>query len=131
MTSTKPATLAKTPHDLATLFAQYLHAGDIDGLASLYDEDARMVTGPGQSITGMAAIRENLSGFLSLKPTIAFGNSVVVENGDLALVHAKWTLSGAGPEGAVELAGLTSEVVRKGADGGWRYLIDDPFSATE
>ncbi len=49
--------------------------------------------------------------------------------GDLALLHAEWTLKGTGPDGqAVELAGRTSEVVRRQTDGSWRYVIDNPYS---
>jgi ketosteroid isomerase-like protein len=29
---------------------------------------------------------------------------------------------------AVDLGGNTTEVVRRQADGTWRYVIDDPFS---
>lgn len=120
------ADTARTPSELSDLFAKYLGAGDLDSLASLYEEGATLVPQPGQVVSGIAAIREALSGFLAASPTITFGEPVVVEHGELALVHANFALKGG--DGAVLMTGLTSEVVRRQADGSWRYLIDDPYS---
>jgi ketosteroid isomerase-like protein len=54
----------------------------------------------------------------------------VVECGDLALTKSAWTIKAKSPEGeAVEMEGNGTEVLRRQADGSWRYLIDDPFFA--
>jgi ketosteroid isomerase-like protein len=37
-----------------------------------------------------------------------------------------WSIDGTGPDGEhVHLEGSASDVVRRGADGRWRYLIDN------
>ena len=42
----------------------------------------------------------------------------------------RWSIQGADANGApVELAGTTVEVVRRQADGSWRYAIDVPGEA--
>ena len=49
----------------------------------------------------------------------------------IALVVNGWTLEGTGPDGEpVRMEGQASDVLRRGADGGWRYLLDYPWAAT-
>lgn len=59
-------------------------------------------------------------------------NSVDVESaitGDTALTQNKWTMKATGPDGSpVDLAGQSAEVMRRQADGNWKFLIDNPWS---
>lgn len=120
---------AMSPTEMTPLFEEFLNAGDLESLAGLYEPGAVMAGAEGPVI-GIEAIRANLAGFLAMKPAMMFGNTTVLQSGDLALLHSTWTLSGSGPDGPVEMSGLTSEVVRRQADGSWKYIIDDPFSQT-
>jgi ketosteroid isomerase-like protein len=46
--------------------------------------------------------------------------------GDIAQIVLDWSIDGTGPDGEhVHLGGSASDVVRRGADGFWRYLIDN------
>ena len=46
--------------------------------------------------------------------------------GDVAQIVLDWSIDGTGPDGEhVHLGGSASDVVRRGADGLWRYLIDN------
>ena len=46
--------------------------------------------------------------------------------GDIAQIVVDWSIDGTGPDGEhVHLGGSASDVVRRGADGRWRYLIDN------
>jgi ketosteroid isomerase-like protein len=45
-------------------------------------------------------------------------------NGDLALTQSKWRLDIAGGD---PVEGTTAEVVRRQADGSWKYILDNPF----
>ena len=48
--------------------------------------------------------------------------------GDIALLIVDRSLRGTAPDGtAVDLQGTATDVVRRGADGVWRYAIDNPF----
>lgn len=118
---------AMSPKELAPLFEKFLNAGDLEGLAALYEADAVMASAEGP-VTGIAAIRESLAGFLDMKATMTFGNTTVLPMGDLVLLHSKWTGKATGPDGPVEIGGLTSEVARRQPDGSWKYILDDPFS---
>jgi ketosteroid isomerase-like protein len=52
------------------------------------------------------------------------------EEGNIALLHAQWHLTGTGPDGQpVALSGRTAEVVQQQPDGRWLYLIDNPHGS--
>ena len=53
----------------------------------------------------------------------------MVESGDMALLHSRWTLKGTAPDGSpVEMAMQGTEVVRRQVNGNWLFVIDNPFS---
>lgn len=121
---------AQTPEEVHKIFAEYFSAGDLEGIVSLYEPDATFVPQPGQSVSGTAAIREALKGFLALNGELKMEPARVIQAKDTALLFSKWTLKGTGPDGnAVELAGHTSDVVHRQTDGAWLMVIDNPFGA--
>ena len=51
--------------------------------------------------------------------------------GDYALVLNDYTIGGTDPDGApVETKGRSADVVHRGSDGGWRFLIDCLWAGT-
>jgi ketosteroid isomerase-like protein len=68
-----------------------------------------------------------LQSFVDAKPTLSMERSSVLQVGELALTTHAWKATGTGPDGPVELAGDAVEVVRRQADGTWRFVIDDPY----
>lgn len=125
MTTAEPVA-ATTPAQVSEIWGAAFNRGDIEGMMSLYTADCAFVADPSQVIHGTDGIRAVLEGFLALKGTITFSEATIVEHGDTALCHARWTATGTGPEGPVEMGGYTSEVVQRQADGTWKYVIDDP-----
>src|SRR5437763_3213050 len=120
---------AKQPEDMPATFETAFNTGNIEQVLALYEADAVIVPQPGQMVRGADAIREVLFGFLGLKLPIHIERKRVLVNGEVALVSSTWKLSGTGPDGSsVDLGGNTTEVIRRQADGTWRYAIDDPFS---
>lgn len=121
---------ARTPEGVHELFAEYFSAGDLEGIVSLYEPDATFLPQPGVAVSGTSAIREALKGFLALNGDLKMKPARVLQANDAALLFSKWTLRGTGPDGnAVELAGQTSDVVRRQADGTWLMVIDNPYGA--
>ena len=118
---------AQTPEEVDRLFGEYVNAGNAEGLVALYERGATLLTDAGPA-TGHAAIREWLTGFLTMKPRIEMNVEKVVEGGgDVAAVYNNWKLAATGPDGAaIELSGKATEIVRRQADGTWLFVIDDP-----
>ena len=119
---------ARSPEELDRLFSEALNAGNLEALAALYESQAALSPEPGTVVIGTKAIREALSRFLAAKPTIALANKLLAQTGDIALITAKWELSGTGPEGnAVKMSGQSVEVCRRQPDGHWLFVIDTPW----
>ena len=124
-----PAHIARTPEEVHRLWGETMNAGDLDGVVALYEPEASVVAQPGQVVTGTAAVRATLQGLLALTPRIEIAVREVAVAGELALLISPWTLTGSGPDGAVELTGTTSDVVRRQPDGSWKFIIDNPFGS--
>lgn len=106
------------PDEIDALFEKALSAGDLDALLALYEPAATFTVEPGKIVTGTDAIRDALSGFPALKPSIRLHPKVLGNAGDVALVSSSWVLEGTGPDGSpVALSGSSAEVVRRQADG--------------
>ena len=119
---------AQTPEQVHQLFAETLNAGDIDGLMALYEPEAVLVVQPGMTVTGTDQLREALGGFIALNGTISMTSLGAVTGTDIAFLADRWSLEGTGPDGQpVTLGGVTADVVRRGDDGVWRFVLDNPF----
>ena len=121
---------AKNPADVNHQVTAAINAGDIDAAVAMYEPGATFVAEPGKPVIGTAAIREVMTGFMAMKPTMTMEVPIVVESGDTALLHSRWTLKGTAPDGSpVEMEMQGTEVVRRQANGNWLFVIDNPFSA--
>lgn len=119
---------ARNPDEIDALFEKALNAGDLDALLALYEPTATFTVEPGKVVSGTAAIREALTGFLALKPSISLKPRILGNAGDVALVSSAWVLEGTGPDGKpVALTGTSAEVVRRQADGTWKFVVDSPW----
>lgn len=119
---------ARSPEEIDRVFERELNAANLEGLLALYEPTATFTVEPGKVVAGTAAIKEALAGFLALKPRIALSSRVLGNAGDVALVSSKWTLKGTAPDGAaVDLSGESAEVVRRQADGTWKFVVDSPW----
>lgn len=119
---------ARTPKGVYDLFVSAFNAGNLDAVMAMYESGASFVPEPGKLVTGAGAIRETMSGFLALKPTMSIEEPRVIPSGDLALISARWTLAGTGPDGnPVNLSGQSADVLRRQPDGTWLLVIDNPY----
>lgn len=116
---------ARSPADVDRLFGEYANAGDLDALVGLYEPTAVLAMVPGgPPLVGTAAIRDGLAGFLATKPRLEMNVVKVIRAGDdLAILYNDFRQTAPEP-----LAGKAIEVVRRQADGTWRFVIDDPFA---
>jgi uncharacterized protein (TIGR02246 family) len=118
---------AQTPDDIHRLFAEGINAGDPQAAASLFEEDAILVSDPNNIVRGRTAILDGLINLVSVKPRLTLNAARVVRNGDIALLYSDWTISATGPDGAIQTVDVRpTHVARRQSDGTWRIVIDDP-----
>ena len=108
---------AQTPEDLTRLFVERANAGDAEGVALLYEEDAVMAYPPGSVTVGREAIRELFERFLADTPHFEPEPPLpTLLSGELALTSTP-------PHDG---AGARAQVVRRQSDGTWLRVLDQP-----
>ena len=115
------------PAHIHVLFLEAFNAGDIDSLVALYEPDAVLVVN-GQPVAGQELIRNAYESFLARRPRMALKTrSAVMFDDSLAVLHGDWILEPSSTdETGKTTRGLSTEVVRRQADGSWRFVIDNP-----
>ncbi|MEU7028052.1 DUF4440 domain-containing protein [Streptomyces sp. NPDC046275] len=119
--------LAERPEEVPAVFAERFNSGDPAALAQVYEDGAVLVPRPGTPVTGpeLHAANHRLQ---QLGVPIEVRPRHVYRNGDLALLIVDWVIDGTGRDGRpVHVEGTATDVARRGPDGRWRYVIDNPF----
>ena len=111
---------ASLPEHLPNAFAAVFNSGDPARLDALYEPDAVFVDRTGRALTGDARIAAN-SAFQELGLPIEVTPRHVFAAGDIALLVVDWQI------GDGRITGTATDVARRGADGVWRYTVDNPF----
>jgi ketosteroid isomerase-like protein len=112
---------AKRPELASKLLEVCLKGDDVDGLEGLYEAGATFVDYEG-SAKGWPDIRAAHQGFLDDGLPLVLNDSVVFQADDIALVHWSWTVTQ--PDGTTNV-GISAEVLRRQADGTWKFVIDN------
>jgi len=114
---------AQNPEQICELFRQYMLAGDLEALLSLYDTEAAFLNQAGKVKRGAQELREELAPFADARAQFDFNVKQIVQSGEIALMHTAWNISS--PR---QISVYAIEVARRQSDGTWRWLIGDPFT---
>ncbi|MEQ1565810.1 MAG: nuclear transport factor 2 family protein [Myxococcota bacterium] len=111
-------------------FSDLLSRGDLPAMLAMYEPEAVFVPEPGRTVCGREEIGRALGAFLALRPAMTGRPVKTVTAGDTSIVHYRWELRGLTPAGEpVELAGTSTDVLRRRDDGTWGILVDDPWGS--
>ena len=117
-----------TPEQVLEAVVDGINTGNYDLLLSLYEPDAAFATRPGKLAHGLGDICQALDGFIALNGKLDLEVKRVLQVGDLALVAGQWSFTGTAPDGEpVKLEARNADVLRRQADGSWRFAIDNPW----
>ncbi|POM25510.1 SnoaL-like domain protein [Actinomadura rubteroloni] len=108
---------AMSPEDITRLFVERSNAGDAEGVAALYEENAVMAYPAGSRTVGREAIRALWEKVLERRPQFQ------PEQPLPTLVSDGIALTSTAPKDG---AGARAQVVRRQADGSWLRLLDQP-----
>jgi uncharacterized protein (TIGR02246 family) len=118
----------ETPEQTLKAVVEGINTGNFETLMALYEPEAAFATQPGRLALGLGGIRDALGGFVAMNGKLDLEVSRVLQVGDLALVVGDWSFTGTGPRGElVKLAAKNADVLRRQADGSWRFVIDNPW----
>ena len=117
--------LPTEPEGIVASLLERFNSGKVSAMETLY-EGAVLIADDGRTVTDRAEIAAELERDLSLGlPLEAKARHVFVAD-DIAQIVVDWSIDGTGPDGKhVHLGGSASDIVRRSADGLWRYLIDN------
>jgi ketosteroid isomerase-like protein len=102
------------------------HAGNLDGIVSLFEPEGMLVVAPDQLAIGTEAIQKALAGLLAIGGRLEFKDKSFRQVGDIALRTHEWQVEGSDPHGnPLTLKGVAAAVLRRGEDGCWRLVIDN------
>lgn len=108
---------ATSPDQITRLFVERSNAGDADGVAALYADDAVLGYPPGQVTIGRDAIRDLWAEILSHRPHFEQEQPLpTLVCGDIALTSTM----------ALDGSGARAQVVQRQDDGTWVRVIDLP-----
>ena len=111
---------------MAAALLERFNSGEVSAMLALYEPGAILIAKDGRTVTGHTAIAAELERDLSLGLPLQVNARHAFVNGDIAEIVLDWSIDGTGPDGEhVHLGGSASDVVHRGADGFWRYIIDN------
>ena len=117
---------AHRPEELHRALADAFNTRQIENVMALYEGHASLVPRPGIVVSGGAALREALRGFLAVPGLMIIETVYAVESDGLALTRSAWSIRD-GNE--TQLHGAGTEIMRRQPDGSWLFAVDHPFGA--
>ena len=118
--------LPTDPEGMVATLLERFNSGKVSAMMTLYEPQAVLIAKDGRTVTDRTEIAAELERDLSLGLPLEAKARHVFVNGDIAQIVVDWSIDGTGPDGKhVHVEGTASDVARRGADGRWRYLIDN------
>ncbi|OQP45296.1 hypothetical protein A4H97_32685 [Niastella yeongjuensis] len=118
--------LPTRPEDIIPSLVDRFNSGDVRNQMALYAPDAVFVANDGRVITDHEEIASIIGRDIKLGLPLKTNVRHVFVGGDTAQIIVDWSIEGKGPDGKeIRLGGSACDIARRGADGFWRYIIDN------
>jgi ketosteroid isomerase-like protein len=118
--------LPTKPEDVVPSLIERFNSRRISEVMALFDPKAVFVDNDGRPIAGRAEIAARLERDVMLGLPVKTIVRHVFAGDEIAQLVVDWSIDGTGPDGKdVHLGGTACDVVRRGADGFWRFIIDN------
>ena len=118
--------LPTEPEGVIPSLIERFNSGKVEAMMALYAPEAVFIAKDGRTITDRTEIAAQFKRDMSLGLPLKANVRHVFVGDDTAQIVVDWSIDGKGPNGEdVHLGGSASYIVRRGADGFWRYIIDN------
>lgn len=118
--------LPTKPEDVIPSLVERFNSGNIDNQMALYEPGAVFVAEDGRLVTDREEISAIIGRDIVLGLSLETNVRHIFATEDVAQIILDWSIEGTGPDGQqIKLGGNACDIVRRGADGFWRYIIDN------
>jgi ketosteroid isomerase-like protein len=118
--------LPTEPEGVVASLIERFNSGNVNAMVPLYEPEAVLVVEDGRTVTGHTEIAAQLEPDLKHGLPLEAKARHVFVAGNIAEIVLDWSIDGTSTNGEhVHLGGSASDVVRRGPDGYWRYMIDN------
>lgn len=112
-------------------FGIAFNAGDAEAVNAMYTDDAVGMWEPGFPVYGEARRAYVVDFLAKRKPSVEATVRQQLVVGDTAMLIVEWQMEALDENGEPEhLEGVAIDVLHQGADGYWRYVVDNPFGVS-
>jgi ketosteroid isomerase-like protein len=118
--------LPTKPEDVIPSLVERFNSRNIDAMMELYSPEAVFVDMDGRVITDRNEFAALFQRDMNLGVPLKANVRHVFVGGDTAQIILDWSIDGTDPNGKhVHVHGTASDIMRRGEDGVWRYIIDN------
>ena len=118
--------LPTRPEDVIPSLVERFNSGDVNNQMELYEPRAVFVANDGRLVTDREEISAIIGRDIKLGLSLETNVRHIFTADDIAQIILDWSITGIGPDGKkVDLKGSACDIIRRGTDGFWRYIIDN------
>ncbi|MCJ8056953.1 nuclear transport factor 2 family protein [Shinella curvata] len=124
--------LSSTPEGIVPALLAHLNSLDVETMLGFYDAEGMIVDASGMPHVGREAIGKELAKYFSLGLQMSITQRHLFVAGDVASLILDWSYVGTARDGTeINMVATATDIARRGSDGLWRYLIDNPFGSMQ
>ena len=118
--------LPTKPEDVIPSLVERFNSRNLDAMMELYSPEAVFVDMDGRVITDRGEFAALFQRDMNLGVPLKAKVRHVFVGADTAQIVLDWSIDGTNADGKhVHVHGTASDIMRRGADGVWRYIIDN------